>query len=297
MKNPDSRSATLLGMLCMTSGAMLLATNDAITKWLITEFHVGEIMAFRGIWAFPVLGVLVYFNGGVKTLRLNRPKAVWGRAVVAFGVSVLVTVSFINLPLAEAAALIFMSPIFLTAFAPLMLGEHVGIWRWTAVLLGFVGVLMMIQPGAEGFNAWVFFPLAAAACSATRDIITRKMGTHDSATAVMVYTSIVALIGGAATLPFSPLLGGFHWPTLTQWGWFALAGTFVSLAHLLIVKALQLAAGAVVSPLKYLSLVWSAIIGYLVWGDVPDALKVAGAALVVVAGLLILYRETRRRTG
>ncbi|MBT6094753.1 MAG: DMT family transporter [Rhodospirillaceae bacterium] len=290
MKPSDTRSTTLLGMLCMASGAMLLATNDAITKWLIVEFHVGEIMFFRGLWAFPVLGVLVYFNGGVSTLRLNRPKAVWGRAVVALLVSVLVTFSFINLPLAEAAALIFMSPIFLTAFAPLLLREHVGIWRWAAVLLGFVGVLMMIQPGTETFNAWVFFPLAAAACSATRDIITRKMGTHDSATAVMVYTSIVALIGGAVTLPF-----GAHWPTLTQWGWFALAGTFVSLAHLLIVKALQLAAGAVVSPLKYLSLVWSAVIGYLVWGDMPGALKVAGAALVVVAGLLILYRETRRR--
>lgn len=276
----------------MTAGALLLATNDAITKWLIVDFHAGEIMFYRGLWAFPALGALVYFTGGFKTLRLNRPKAVWTRGLVAFVVSVLVTLSFVNLPLAEAAALIFMSPIFLTALAPLLLKEQVGFWRWTAVLLGFGGAMIMIQPGTESFNAWVFFPLAAAACSAGRDVMTRRMGTHDTATAVMFYTSVVALIGGAMTLPF-----GTELPTPTQWGWFALAGTFVSLAHLLIVKSLQLAAGAVVSPLKYLSLVWSAVVGYLVWGDVPGTMKVFGAAMVVGAGLLIVFRETRRRAG
>ena len=274
----------------MTFGALLLATNDAITKWLVVDFHPGEIMFYRGIWAFPALAVLVYYTGGIKTLRLNRPKAVWARSGVAFVVSVLVTISFINLPLAEAAALIFMSPIFLTAMSPWLLKEYVGLWRWAAVLLGFAGAMVMIQPGTENFNAWVFFPLAAASISACRDVMTRRMGTHDTATAVMFYTSVVALIGGAVTLPF-----GTHLPTLTQWGWFAIAGTFVCLAHLLIVKALQLAAGAVVSPLKYLSLVWSAAVGYMVWGDVPGTAKIIGALMVVASGLLILYRETRRR--
>ena len=118
------------------------------------------------------------------------------------------------------------------------------------------------------------------------------MGTRDSATTVMFYTSVVALAGGAVFIPF-----GTHWPAFEHWVLFAIGGTFVSLAHLLIVVSLQLAAGPVVSPLKYLSLVWSATIGYLVWDDVPGVFKIFGAAMVIAAGLLILYRETRQNVG
>jgi len=294
MSQPENRSATLWGMAAMTGGALLLATNDAITKWLVVDFHAGEIMFYRGIWAFPVLAYFVWRNGGLSTLRLNQPRAVWGRGVVAFAVSILVTLSFINLPLAEAAALIFMSPVFLTALAPLFLKEQVGFWRWAAVLLGFAGAVVMIQPGTDAFNAWVVFPLMAATVSALRDIVTRRMGTSDSAATVMFYTSIVAVIGGAISLPFGDDFGT-NWPTLEQWGLFALAGFFVTMAHFLIVVSLQLAAGAVVSPFKYLSLVWSAALGFMVWGDLPGAVKVLGAVMVVASGLLIVYRETRGR--
>ena len=275
----------------MASGAMLLASQDAITKWLIVDFNAGEIMFYRGLWAFPVLGVMIYLNGGLSILRLQNARGVWWRGVIAFVTTVLVTISFISLPLAEAAALIFMSPIFLTAFAPLLLNEHVGLFRWAAVILGFLGALVMIQPGTASFNAWVVFPLAAAMCSAYRDVLTRLLGARDSATTVMFYTSVVVLIGGAVTMPFST-----QWPTFEQWVLFAIGGTFVSLAHWLIVVSLHLAAGAVVSPLKYLSLVWSAMVGYWVWDDVPSTLKIIGAVMVVGAGLLILYRETRRKT-
>ena len=146
----------------------------------------------------------------------------------------------------------------------------------------------MIQPGAEGFKGWVIFAILAAVCSASRDLITRRLGTADSAVTVMFYTSVVALLAGAVTLPF-----GTHMPTMQQWGWFILGGILVTFAHLFVIMAFQLAAGAVVAPLKYLSLIWSAVIGYLIWGDVPGPMKFAGATLVVSAGLFILYRETR----
>jgi len=290
MRFPSGQIATLKGMGCMAAGALLLATQDAITKWLIVDFHAGEIMFYRGLWAFPVLGVLIFVNGGVSTLRLYNAQAVWWRGLVACLTSIFVALSFVKLPLAEAAALIFMSPIFLTAFAPLLLKEHVGFYRWLAVVLGLIGALFMIQPGTPAFNSWVVIPLIAAMCSGYRDVLTRRMGTHDSATTVMFYTSVVAVAGGALTLPF-----GTHWPSLHHWVLFAIGGTFVSLAHLLIVISLQLAAGAVVSPLKYLSLIWAAIIGYFVWGDIPGKFKILGAVMVIVAGLLILYRETRNK--
>ena len=277
------------GMAFMIAGMFLLSTQDGIAKWLTADFHTGEIMFYRGLWMFPPLAVLIYLNGGLKSLRLKQPRGVMSRSLVAFATSVLVVVSFINMPLAEASALIFMSPLILTALSPFVLRERVGWQRWAGVIVGFIGVLVMIQPGTAGFNTWVIFPILASIASASRDMITRRLGTADSATTVMFYTAVVIVVGGALTLPFAT-----HLPTLEQWGLFALAGTFVCMAHLLIVKAFQQAPGAVVSPLKYLSLVWSAAIGYVVWGDVPGQVKLIGAALVVGAGLFILYRETRR---
>jgi drug/metabolite transporter (DMT)-like permease len=290
MITPAAVSTTGKGMLCMIAGTMLLTTQDAITKWLTADFHAGEILFYRGIWMFPTLAVLIHFNGGVETLRLNQTAGVMWRSLAALMASVFVTVALIRLPLAETMALVFTAPLILTALSPLLLKERVGWQRWAAVLVGFIGMLAMVQPGVDDFNAWVIFALLAACGSASRDIITRRLGTRDTATAVMFYTSVVALIAGAVTLPF-----GTHWPDLHQWGWFILGGTLVTFAHLLIVMAFQMAAGTVVSPLKYLSLIWSAAIGYIVWGDVPGPLKFAGAALVVGAGLFILYRETKSR--
>ncbi len=283
-------SDTLKGMACMVGGILLLASTDAITKWLIVDFHAGEIIFYRGIFAFLPLIPLIYFNGGVATLRLKQPGGVWSRSVVALATSGFVAISFINLPLAEASALIFTSPIFLTAMSPWLLREKVGWQRWSAVLFGFAGVLVMIQPGTAGFNVWAVFPLTAALFSATRDVMTRRLGVVDSATTVMFYTSVVALFGGAMAMPFAGAP-----PTLNQWGLFLASGIFVTMAHLLIVMALQLAEGPTVAPLKYVSLAWSALLGYVVWGDVPGPYKILGALMVVAAGLFILYRETKRQ--
>ena len=279
---------TYKGMACMVVGVLMLASADAVTKLLIVDFHAGEIIFYRGVFAFLPLVPLIGWNGGVRSLRLQQPRGVWWRGVIALFTSVFVALSFINLPLAEASALIFTSPIFLTALSPWLLGEKVGWQRWSAVLFGFAGVVVMIEPGSSAFTIWAFVPLIAALCSASRDIVTRRLGIVDSATTVMFYTSIVALIGGAISMPWSGPA-----PNAEQWALFVLSGIFVSLAHLLIVMALQLAEGPTVAPLKYVSLVWSAILGYLIWGDVPGTWKVLGAMMVVAAGLFIIYRETQ----
>ncbi|MBB52772.1 MAG: hypothetical protein CMF67_00190 [Magnetovibrio sp.] len=279
---------TYKGMACMVVGVLMLASADAVTKLLIVDFHAGEIIFYRGVFAFIPLVPLIVWNGGLRSLRLQQPRGVWWRGVIALLTSVFVALSFINLPLAEASALIFTSPIFLTALSPWLLGEKVGWQRWSAVLFGFAGVVVMIEPGSSTFTLWAFVPLIAALCSASRDIVTRRLGIVDSATTVMFYTSIVALIGGAISMPWSGPA-----PNAEQWALFVLSGIFVSLAHLLIVMALQLAEGPTVAPLKYVSLVWSAILGYLIWGDVPGTWKVLGAMMVVAAGLFIIYRETQ----
>ena len=281
-------SDTLKGMACMVFGILLLATADASTKWLIADLHVGEIIFYRSFFGFLPLIPLIVKNGGWSSLKLEQAKGVWWRGLIALVTSVFVALSYINLPLAEAAALIFTSPIFLTALSPWLLGEKVGWQRWGAVFFGFGGVVVMIQPGTAGFVIWAFVPLIAAFFSASRDVLTRRLGVLDSATTVMFYTTVVALIGGALTMPWAGEV-----PSPLHWALLVASGVFVTLAHLLIVKALQLAEGSTVAPLKYVSLVWATILGYLIWGDVPGFGKVVGALMVVVAGLFILYRETK----
>lgn len=277
------------GIFCMIVGTLLLTTQDGIAKWLTTDYHAGEIMFYRGIFAFPMLIWFAMREGGLHTLRSRRPRLNGWRSILAFVCSIFVVLSFSVMPLADALAIIFLSPILLTALSAPMLGEQVGWRRWLAVLVGFTGVLLMTRPGEGGFTLVILFPLAAALTAALRDISTRQLGGLDSATTVLFWTMVVAVIGGALTLPF-----GTRWPTAFDWLLFASSGILVTLSHWLTIKALHFASGAIVGPFKYLSLVWAAAIGYVVWGDVPEPVKVVGAAVVVASGLYILRRETRR---
>ena len=281
-------SASAKGSLCMIGGTFLLTTQDGITKWLTTDYHAGEILFYRGIGTFLPILVLVWYGGGWRTLRSGNLPGSLVRGGFALATSLFVVLSFVQLPLADALALIFISPILLTALSVPLLRESVGWRRWSAVFVGFFGVLFMVQPGEGGWQYFLAFPLIAACLSAGRDIVTRHLRTADTSLSMLFYSMLISLLGGAVTLPF-----GTHFPSLGEWALFLIAGVLNSLAHLLSIQALLMAPAATVAPFRYLSLVWAAFIGYLVWGDVPDSLKIVGAVLVVGAGLYILHRETR----
>ncbi|HJM90949.1 MAG: DMT family transporter [Alphaproteobacteria bacterium] len=280
------------GALCMIIGGLLLTTQDGICKWLTAEFHPGEVMFYRGLFTFvPIIVIIAVRSGGIHQLATRNLKGTMIRAALGAGTSVFVVVSFIFLPLADALAIIFLSPIMLTALSGPMLGEPVGWRRWLAVFIGFAGVMLMIRPSAEGIPYYYFFPLLAALLSALRDVATRRLRNDDSSASILFYSMVAGLLAGAISMP----MFGAHWPSPTQWGLFAAAGILNSLSHLLTIQALLLAPGGTMAPFRYLSLIWAAVMGYLIWGDVPDGWKLAGAALVVGAGLFILYREMRGR--
>ncbi len=280
------------GALCMIVGGLLLTTQDGIAKWLTADFHPGEVMFYRGLFTFvPIIVIIAVRSSGIRTLATQNLKGTLIRAALGAGTSVFVVVSFIYLPLADALAIIFLSPIMLTALSGPMLGEPVGWRRWLAVLVGFAGVMMMVRPSAEGIPYYYFFPLFTALLSALRDAVTRRMRGGDSPVSILFYSMAAGLLVGAISMP----VFGAHWPNLSQWGLFAIAGILNSLSHLLAIQAFLLAPGGTMAPFRYLSLVWAAVMGYLIWGDVPDGWKLAGAALVVGAGLFILYREMRGR--
>ncbi len=288
MKISISENPAIRGMLCMLVGTLLLTTQDGISKWLMQSHHAGEVMIYRGVWAFPVIAVFAYLNGGWRSLKLNRPKAVIVRAFLALITSFTVVLSFKFMPLAEALAVIFMAPLILTVISPVFLGEAVGWRRWLAVALGFIGMIVMLRPDQGIIGPWVAFPIVAAIFSAARDAVTRRFGQSDPAATILFYTMLLAVIAGAVTLPFS-----MTWPTPTEWLLCAASGIILAFANLLLIMAFQFAEATAIAPLKYLSLVWAAFIGFMVWGDVPDGMKMLGAFLVVAAGLYTMHRETK----
>jgi drug/metabolite transporter (DMT)-like permease len=276
-----------LGMLCMIAGGLLLTTQDAISKWLTSDYHTGEIMVYRGIFMLLPVAVTIWLQRDLASLKPRRPVAVGLRAGFTVITSIFVVLSFTVLPLADALAIVFLNPLLVTALSVPILKEAVGWRRWVAVAVGFSGMLLMTRPGEGGVVLAVVFPLTAALFAALRDLTTRRIGTVDTTNCLMFYSTFLTMAAGAVTLPF-----GTHWPSLADWGLFAAGGIIGGLSHLLTIRAFQIAAAAMIAPFKYLSLVWAAGFGYLLWGDVPDTMKVAGASLVVGSGLYILYRET-----
>ena len=275
------------GSVCMIAAGLLMTIQDAISKSLTTDFHPGEIMFLRGLFTFvPIAIIIAMRSGGIGQLRSRNLKGTIIRAVLGGATSIFVVISFVYLPLADALAIIFLSPIMLTALSSPMLGERVGWRRWLAVLVGFAGLLLMVRPSGAGIPFFYFFPLFTALLSALRDVATRRLRNDDTAVSILFYSMVAGVLIGASTMP----VFGAQWPSSAQWGLLACAGILNSLSHLLAIQALLLAPGGTMAPFRYLSLVWAVVIGCLIWGDVPDVWKLTGGMLVVGAGLFILHR-------
>ena len=286
----SSRSGAEKGIACMIGSGILLTGQDAIVKWLTADYSTGEIMFWRGLLSFLPMALLIWRAGGPGLLRSHRPGALLSRALLAAGTSLMIVLSFRFLPLPEALAIVFLSPIILTALAGPTLGEVVGRRRWAAVLVGFLGMLLIVRPGGDGLGLAVLAPLTAALLSACRDVITRRLGPTDHALSILFYSTVLSTLIGLVDMP-----RGLTPPALADLGLFMAIAAMWGLAHLLSIMALAHAEASAISPFKYLSLVWAVLLGYLVWQHVPDLWITAGASLVVASGLYILHRERVRR--
>lgn len=288
ISRPSQADAPTRGILCMVVGTVLLTSNDAITKWLLTSLHPGDVMAWRGLLSLPFILLILRLEGSrLRHLKSNVPARSFLRAVLALACSTFVIISFQVLPLADALAVIFVSPLLVTAMSAIFLKEAVGWRRWTATVVGFGGVLIIVGPSFDEVGLWVLAPLCAAVTAAMRDIVTRPLGKIDAGPSILFWTMVVATIGGFASLP---VLGA---SPMSQESWLLLLGSAAMLAvsNRLTIAAFKLAPGSVVAPLKYLALIWAAGVGYVVWGDVPAIHKVVGAAIIASAGLYIWRRE------
>lgn len=276
----------------MLLGAILLTLNDALIKSLALGYPVGQLLFVRGFFMLPWILILAYRAGGPRSLRVINVKGQAWRGICVICGSFLFVSGLRYLPLADAVAIAFTGPLFVTAMAPYALGEKVGWRRRGAVLAGFLGVVIMARPGGGELQWAVLLPLGAALCGGVRDLITRRISRSETTVAMLLVTTSVVMLAGLATAPFgwAPL----HLPDL----WiFASSGVLVAGAHYLMIEAFRHAEAALVAPFKYTTMIWAVLFGFLFFGDLPDAWTIAGAAVVVLAGLYILRRETRKGRG
>jgi len=279
-----------MAIVCMLLGTVALTANDALLKWMSIGYSVGQIMFCRGIFIALPLAALIWRAGGLACLRPINPTLHFIRA----GLVVCSTFLFVSglrfLPLTDAVAIAFAGPLFVTALAPRLLGEYVGWRRWLAVAAGFVGILVIIRPGGTAVQWAALLPLGASLCGAFRDILTRKMSAHESTVAILFYTSLGVTLAGLMTAPFA-------WAPVSwnNWGLFLLSGLFIGPGHYLMIETYRYGEAALVAPFKYSGVIWAALLGFLIWGDVPDAGTVTGVSVVIFSSLYIMHREQVRR--
>lgn len=279
------------GIRYMLAAVACFVVMDALIKWLSATFPTMQVVFFRSLFALVPIALLVMQQGGLSRLRTRRPKMHFLRCVIGLGSMVCFFHAFRTMPLAEVIAIGFAAPLFVTALSVPLLKEKVGIRRWAAVIVGFVGVLIMVRPGLHVLELGAAVALFGTVLYALAMIVMRDLGKTDTASAITFYFTMSATLVAGAVTPFV-------WvePHGTEWLLLALVGLIGGVAQLLMTQAFRLTPVAVVAPFDYTAMLWGTILGYVVWGEVPDALVWAGAAIVAASGLYIVHRETRLRT-
>jgi drug/metabolite transporter (DMT)-like permease len=286
MVDRTSGSAALAGIALMTAGIFLFAVNDALGKWLVATYTVGQLLLIRSAAA---LAILSPFIGRDRATFATAPRrGLQGlRAMLATVEVACFYWAVAYLPLADVMAYYLAGPIFVTAIAAIVLREPVGWRRWSAVLVGFVGVVICLRPGTGALTWPALIALAGSFTFSLTMIATRFLrGTSD--TVLVTTQTVAALAFGFALAPF-----GWVTPTGRDLALLALLGVVAMIAHVCVNRSLKLAPASTVVPYQYSTIIWAVLFGYWVFGDVPDAAMLAGAAIIIAAGLFILARERR----
>ena len=278
------------GILYMVASSILFAGVNALVKWEVAIYPVGEVAFFRSLFALIPCYLIILPRTGLGVLRTQRRFDHVKRALSQFSSMMSLFLAFQLMPLAGAIAISFSAPLFTTLLSILVLKEKVGVHRWSALCVGFLGVLFVTKPGAGSLQLGALFALANAVLISTVAIAIRRMSTTESTETLTFYQLTLITVFTALLLPF-----GFVVPAWTDALFMALAGIANGVAQYWWTKSLHLAPPSAVVPFNYLSLVWATIIGFLVWGDMPTRDLLIGSAIVVGSGLYILWRETVRR--
>jgi len=264
--------------------------NDAIVKHVSEGMPSAQLIFLRGVLASLLVLGMACALGVRRQLRHALQPRVASRAAVDACATVMYLLSLFHLPLGNATAINLAAPLFMVVFAVWFLKERPGAARWLAVAVGFAGVLCVVQPRSDGFNAWALLCLAGTLFHATRDLLTRRIDPAIPSIVVTLSTAVaVTLLSGAMSLaqgwqPFAPV----------QLAWLAAASVFLVAGYFLIIQCMRQGEVSLTAPFRYAALLFAVVLGYLVWGDVPNAWAWCGIALLVGSGLYVVHDQLGR---
>lgn len=286
---PAPSADALRGIVMMVLAVFLFTCMDAVVKWVGETYPVGQIVFFRNLFAFLPILYFVGRTGGVAVLRTTRLGGHALRGLVGVAAMACFFGAYTLLPLGDAVAIGMSGPIFMTALSVPLLGEAVGLRRWSAVVVGFLGVLLMTRPGVGSLAPGALLALSGAVFYALAMISIRKLSRTEHPTTIVFYFTVFATLAGAVSLPF----GQWITPaTLGDLGLLIAIGLLGGFAQFAMTHAFKLAPVAIIAPFDYLALVFAMALGYAIWTELPDVWILSGAAVVVASGLYILHRET-----
>jgi len=277
--------------------ALLFAAMSALVRQLGDVAPVGQMVFFRSAFAILPVVVIYAIRGELSSaVRTSRPLGQLGRGMLSVCGMFTNFSALTRLPLADATAISFASPLITVALAAVILKERVRIYRWSAVLIGFVGVIVMLIPhfdvgayaGAGGTIAAVgsVFAITSAVCNAGTVIQTRRLTQSETTSSIVFYFSLVCAIVSAMTLPFA-----WHSPTARELAALIALGILGGVAHIFLTESYRYAAASVVAPFDYTAMLWALLLGYWMFGELPDTMVYLGATIVAAAGLFVIWRE------
>lgn len=293
-----NQAANRRGILIMTVAMACFVVNDSLVKHVSESLPAMQLIFIRGLFATALLLAVASAMG---LLRRGSPtqepqwrqlfhRRVLMRAVLDALATITYLLSLFHLPLGNATAINMATPLFITLFAVLTLGERVGPARWLAIAAGFAGVMLVVQPSAAGFNAWALLALGGNLFHTGRDLVTRVIPRHISSLLITLSTAItVTLLTGLLSI-----VEGWQGITVRQLLLLGAASVFLSSAYYLLILGMREGEISVIAPFRYTALLFALMLGWLVWAEVPNALAWSGIALLVGAGLYMLRGERPR---
>jgi drug/metabolite transporter (DMT)-like permease len=277
----------LRGILIILGAVFCFTLSDAMAKWLGQSLPVIQINWIRYLVFVPVAAVLVMRSAGGR-VRVRQPGLQVLRGLLLALSALLFVFAIQILPLPEATAVGFISPLLITALSVVMLGEVVRASRWAAIVVGLLGVLVIVRPGTEAFQPAALLVVASSSSWAVAVVLTRRMAGHDPTATTLLWSAVVGLVAMTLVLPF-----GWVWPSPADWALGIALGLVASAGQYLMVQAYRFAAASLLAPFSYSSLLWSTALGWALFGGLPDIWTLAGAVVIVAAGLVAVRPDRK----
>ena len=302
------RSPATIGALCASGAAIFFSINDMAIKFLSDSYALHQVILIRStLGLIFVLALVAPFTVGWSIPRTKRLHLHLIRGLFVVMANMLFFLGLAAMPLADAVAIFFISPLVITIFSIVFLGERVGPLRWMAIAVGLIGVMIIVRPGTSAFQLASLLPMTAAVCYAALHIMTRKIGTADSAATMAFYIQIVFIVvclviglavgdgryGDQSDPSLAFLFRAWSWPAMSDWPVFLVIGFGVAVGGYLISQAYRVAEAAFVAPFEYIAMPLSVLFGYLIFDEVPDLTTILGASLIIASGLFTVWRETK----